>query len=39
MYEELKATYSDEELEELGGHISTGFKKAQKAVVRDCVQT
>ena len=37
IYDELKASYSEEELGEFGGHISTGFKKSQKAAVRDCV--
>jgi len=37
IYDELKSTYSAEQLEELGAFISTGFKKAQKAAVRDCV--
>ena len=37
IYDELKAEYSTEQLEELGAFISTGFKKAQKAAVRDCV--
>jgi polyribonucleotide nucleotidyltransferase len=31
IFDELKATYSDEELKEFGGHISTGFKKIPKS--------
>jgi polyribonucleotide nucleotidyltransferase len=37
IFEELKASYSEEEFQAIGGHISTGFKKSQKAAVRDCV--
>lgn len=37
VYEELLATYSEEDRVELKDFISTGFKKAQKAAVRDCV--
>ncbi|MDG1517429.1 MAG: polyribonucleotide nucleotidyltransferase [Flavobacteriales bacterium] len=37
IYDELKSTYSAEQLEELGAFISTGFKKSQKEAVRDCV--
>ena len=37
IYDELKSTYSAEQLKELGAFISTGFKKSQKEAVRDCV--
>jgi len=33
--EELKATFSDEELEEYGGLVSKYYNKAQKAAIRD----
>ena len=37
IYDELKASYTAEQLAELGEFISTGFKKSQKAAIRDCV--
>ena len=37
IYTELLSTYSAEDQAALGAFISTGFKKSQKAAVRDCV--